>query len=89
MKPVLLASDTLECMYKWVRILEAATRLQKFDESSPMENSAYGGAAYGNGMRDYFACMDSAGNSDSLPDSPSIGDGKQIILDGELPLASP
>lgn len=83
MKPVLLASDSLEDMYKWVRILEAATRMQKIDDGSPMDNSMYNSSSYCNGIRDYLAAMDSAGNSDSQPDSPSIGDGKQFIVDGE------
>lgn len=91
MRPFLMASDTIEGMYKWVKILDAATHMQKLDDNgSPMENSLYGGLAisgsigalsgYG-GRNEYFAGMDGL-HSDSLPDSPA--DGKYFILDGML-----
>lgn len=93
MRPFLMASDTIEGMYKWVKILDAATRMQKLDDNgSPMENNLYGGIAIsgsigalsGYGARGEYLHGTDGLNSDSLPDSPSITDGKHFILDGML-----
>lgn len=78
MRPILLASDNIEGMYKWIRILDAATRMQKYNDGIPLDNSLYGSGYISNAS----TVMDIAGNFDSLPDSP-MGDGKLVVVDGE------
>lgn len=79
MRPILLASDNIESMYKWIRVLDAATRMQKYNDGIPLDNSLYGSGYISNAS----TVMDIAGNLDSLPDSPSMGDGKLLIVDGK------
>lgn len=84
MRTFLLASENIEGMYKWVRILEAATRMQSLHDVSPIENSPMTGdvmASYGN-VREYLAAMEGCSGQDPLVDSSGQYDSQAFVREG-------